>query len=408
MRRHLRPPLPLRLAVQDMVADRRLSLCQILALAAVLAPLLVLFGLREGVIGTMADRLVRDPANRLIVPVASGGFGADDIAAIAADPRTAFVTPETRAIAAGLARLRNPEARTSISGLAIQPTGQGDPMLGRLPAPEGPDRIVLSRAAAEALQAGPGTALIAEVSRQRGGRFELARLPVTVVGITDGPVRPETAALVHLDLLTATEDFREGLAVPALGWRGDPPPDRPRRYARFRLYASTIYEVEGLAADTARHLGVELRTNGAEIRRMQALDRNLGRVFWMVAGLAGIGCLVALAANLRAQVERKRRDLAVLRLIGFPARALVVVPLTQAAAFAAGALALAGLAYLGLAEALDRVFAGDLAPGERIARLSAEDFGIWAAVTLAAALLAAGWAGVRAAGIAPAEGLRDG
>ncbi|MAM77198.1 MAG: ABC transporter permease, partial [Tistrella sp.] len=80
MRRHLRLPLPVRLAIQDMVADRRLSLCQILALAAVLAPLLVLFGLREGVIGTMADRLVRDPANRLIVPVASGGFGADDIA----------------------------------------------------------------------------------------------------------------------------------------------------------------------------------------------------------------------------------------------------------------------------------------------------------------------------------------
>ena len=33
----LRPPLPLRLAVQDMVADRRLSLCQILALAAKVA-----------------------------------------------------------------------------------------------------------------------------------------------------------------------------------------------------------------------------------------------------------------------------------------------------------------------------------------------------------------------------------
>ena len=122
------------------------------------------------------------------MPVASGGFGADDIAALAADPRTAFVTPETRAIAAGLARLRNRQARTSISGLAIQPTGQGDPMLGSLPAPEAPDRIVLSRAAAEALQAGPGTALIAEVSRQRGGRFDLARLPVTVTGITDGPV----------------------------------------------------------------------------------------------------------------------------------------------------------------------------------------------------------------------------
>ena len=57
-----------RLVFADLGHEKLLSLCQVVAIAAVLAPLLVLFGLREGVIGTLIERLNRDPTLRLVVP----------------------------------------------------------------------------------------------------------------------------------------------------------------------------------------------------------------------------------------------------------------------------------------------------------------------------------------------------
>ena len=61
-----------RLVFADLANERLLSLCQVIAIAAVLAPVLVLFGLHNGVIGTLIERLNRDPAMRLVVPEAYG------------------------------------------------------------------------------------------------------------------------------------------------------------------------------------------------------------------------------------------------------------------------------------------------------------------------------------------------
>lgn len=52
-----------RLAFRDFLHEWRVSLCLIFALAAVLAPLLVLFGLKSGIIATMTERLRADPHN---------------------------------------------------------------------------------------------------------------------------------------------------------------------------------------------------------------------------------------------------------------------------------------------------------------------------------------------------------
>ena len=68
--------LAARLAARDFGHDWRIVLCQVLGLTAVLAPLLVLFGMRFGLIDTLAQRLIEDPRNREIVPAGSGRFDA--------------------------------------------------------------------------------------------------------------------------------------------------------------------------------------------------------------------------------------------------------------------------------------------------------------------------------------------
>ena len=51
-----------------------------LALVAVIAPLLVLFGLKFGLVSSLTERLERDPTVREIMPLGGGRFSAAFIA----------------------------------------------------------------------------------------------------------------------------------------------------------------------------------------------------------------------------------------------------------------------------------------------------------------------------------------
>ena len=65
----MRAGLLLSLAWADYRGEARLSLCAIFALAAVITPLLVLFGLKYGLVSTLTERLERAPSVREIIPV---------------------------------------------------------------------------------------------------------------------------------------------------------------------------------------------------------------------------------------------------------------------------------------------------------------------------------------------------
>ncbi|MCF8002679.1 MAG: lipoprotein ABC transporter permease, partial [Chromatiaceae bacterium] len=120
----------LRLAYRDFVHERRISLCFVLALMAVLAPLLVLFGLKFGLVDTLAQRLIESPANREILAVGSRNFDEAWFETIRARPDVGFLIPNTRRIAASLSKLLNPESGQDLRALQMIPTGAGDPLLG--------------------------------------------------------------------------------------------------------------------------------------------------------------------------------------------------------------------------------------------------------------------------------------
>ena len=140
---------------------------------------------------------------------------------------------------------------------------------------------------------------------------------------------------------------------------------------------------------------------------MQLLDRNLSRVFWLLATLGSAGFLASLAANLLASVDRKRRELSVLGILGFPTRSLVLFPLTQAALIAGLGGTIAVLAYWLVAAVLNVWFAASLRAGELICRLRPLHILLALLATLGCALVASAWAGYRAARIEPARGVRD-
>ena len=54
--------------------ERTTMICTLLGLAAILTPLLVLFGLKFGVVSGMRDRLERDPRIRVLQPIGQGSY----------------------------------------------------------------------------------------------------------------------------------------------------------------------------------------------------------------------------------------------------------------------------------------------------------------------------------------------
>jgi putative ABC transport system permease protein len=393
----------LRLALSDLRHERVLFLCSALGCAAVLAPLIVLFGLRQGVVAGLRADLLEDPRAREVLSVVNRTLEPALLERIAADPRVAFLVARTRALSATIV-IENPARAGQGLRMELLPTAAGDPLLPGLEVAA--EAILLSATAAERLGLAPGATALASVARSRGGEREVLTLPLRVGGIAPTSAAVRDAAFASVPLLLLVEDFLDG-SVGTDARPGSEAAARARAFAGFRLHALRLEDVPALDREL-RLAGIEVASRAEAVAGLLRLDRNLSLLFLAIAGAGGAGYLVSLGVGLWAQVERKRRDLALLSLLGLKQRALLMMPLIQAAAVALAGAALAFGIALSVAAVLNRAFVGTVT-GDRPVCLLTAQIGLAAAgVTLAGALLAAVLAGLRAAAVPPAEGLAEG
>jgi putative ABC transport system permease protein len=394
----------LRLALSDLRHERVLFLCSALGCAAVLAPLIVLFGLREGVVAGLRAELLEDPRAREVVSVVNRTIEPAVLARLAADPRVAFLVPRTRALSATIV-LENPARPGSGVRVELLPTAADDPLLPGRSAMNA-DELVLSAAALQRLGLDVGDRVLASVPRVREGQREALTLEMRVAAVAPLSAAVREAAFATLPVLLLTEDFLDGQAGPDAR-PGSEAEARTRLFAGFRLHAARIDDVPTLDRDL-RAEGIEVASRADAVAGLLRLDRNLALLFLAIAGAGGAGYLVSLGVGLWAQVERKRRDIALLSLLGLKRRALLMLPLVQAAAVALVGALLAFAIAAAVATVLNRAFAGSVT-GDRPVCLLTPMMGFAAAgITMAGALLAAVLAGLRAAAVPPADGLAEG
>jgi putative ABC transport system permease protein len=396
-----------KLAFEDYRHEWILSSCAVLALSAVLIPLLVLFGLKYGIITNLLDPLIENPRYREITPLASGNFDPEWFAAMDARGDVAFVVPRTRSLAASIKLRAVDSAVGRILDIELIPSAEGDPVLANgVPAPIGYDDVVLSATAAERLEVEPGDRLEGIVTRTRRDRQESVRLPLVLTGVAPVTAFARDGLFVSVDLMAAVEDYLDGRAVPALGWDGTKARGADRTFAGFRAYARSIEDVAAIR-QTLVEGGVDVRTSVADIALVQTLDRNLGIVYWTIALIAIGGYCLSFATSVWANVDRKRREFSVLRLTGFRTEEIVWFPILQAGLTAAGAWALGTVVYLGVQITLNGLFADSLGGGDAVCRLRVWHLLAALGGTLLAAVLAAAVGGRRIAELEPSIGLRD-
>lgn len=393
------------LALQDLWHDRKVSLCIAASLVAVIAPLLLLFGLKHGVVSQLQDELLRDPRNLEVKMLSNGNYDTAWIEQLRLRPETGFALGQTRSLNTQADLLIG--MQRFVEGAEIIATAPGDPQLdlGQL-TPVG-NQVILSARAAQRLQARVGDSVQLRALRRLEGVNERGEMTLTVLAVLDGARFGRPAGFVAPALLLDLERFRDGYQVGTFGVAtGKPLGDLQPLYARARVYARDIDQVAPLER-WLNEQHIETSSRLADIDNVKAINHVLGLIFGVIAAAALIGCVASMVGAFLANIDRKRKSLAVLRLLGFKRRAVGGFVVLQALLLSLAGY-LGGLAFYGIgSQVFDALLGSSQATGTFVCHITFwHGLGALLLTFMVAALVAVIGA-LRAINIQPAESLRE-
>lgn len=171
----------LRLAWLQQWRNKARLLCTVMTLTAILAPLLVLFGLKYGLVSNLRSELQNTPSTMEITLTAGHSFSKEDLARIRAWAETGYLQAETGALYSKVSVQPLGEAPAPVS-YALLTSSPGDPdlELSGLKAP-GPGEVVLTEALARKLGLGMGANI--GLSAWRNGYQESSTWECRISGV---------------------------------------------------------------------------------------------------------------------------------------------------------------------------------------------------------------------------------
>lgn len=398
------------LAFRDWRHEGLLTWCSILSLVSILVPLLILLGIRNGVVETLKKRLLDNPAILTILPSGSGsGYTQAWLDTLADRPDVTFVIPKTREISTTVQMRSQIQGVTRFAPVDVEPTGPGDPLLVRFNAvPEDRQSITLSQVAAERLGVEPGDHIQGLLRRvNSAGKMESFQADFKVIAILPLEAESRPIGFVLLPTLVDIENYKDGFAIPEWKLEGDEQtmPEAERRFARFRLYARSMDDVSVLR-DFFLAQGIEVQTSAMEIKSFQEINRALTMLFLLIAITVIAGFVASTSSNVLAGVRRKDKQLGMLRLLGFSSWNIRLFPIVQTQLTAlSGCLLAAGL-YICAAFGLDALFSEKFY-GAAVSLMPFEHFLLITVGVCLAAFLASLPASRRAALVEPSEVVRE-
>jgi putative ABC transport system permease protein len=377
----------------------------VLAFAAILAPLLVLQGLKSGTTTSLIEDLLSDPRTLEVKLLGDTLYEGAWIVSLADSPHVQFAIPHTRSLAASVEFLGGQGATRDIERASLLATRAGDPLLPSGIVAPGRDGVVVTQALADALDVSVGQTITLTVPRQLDGVAGDVFLDLRISGVIDTAFWSTKGALVDLSVLLAVERWRDGFAVPEFGWQGRDGGDRADRYANVRLYAASLTDVRPLV-DMLVARGYHVSSQLAAVEGMLALQRNLNAIFAIIAGLALGGYVLAFSAALWANAVRKTPEISLLRLQGLKPWAAIAFPIAQALVIAFTGAVAAIVISASACSGINAIYAVGLPAGTKTCDLGASDFSVATVAALIIAALAATAAALRIMRVNPAGGLK--
>jgi putative ABC transport system permease protein len=396
-----------RIAVRDLTHGWQSTGCLVIATAAALAPLLLLFALKFGVVANMIDTLRSDPRTLEVVMNRDVELSPEWMERLAADPKVGFLLPRMNGLAASV-RARG-QGRSFLESDLV-PTRAGDPLTVGLPAPAALTDALLTERAALELEVSVGDTFDVIVARRVAGEDQSEPLAMTVIGVIPRDVVQSDDIYVAPTLEIAVNRYKEGRGVAELGWPGEadsrPLDATPPSYANFRLFAADVRDVPALR-DQLLVEGFDVRTRSERIEEALVIEAGLGWVFAIVTTLALVGFFFTLGLHLTASVVEKSSELALLRLLGMRSSELALMPSIQGALIAVVGAFIASVVTMAALPVLNAALDGLGGLTGAVARLQPGHFATALVASAAVGAAAGSIGGLRAARIEPREGLRD-
>ena len=393
--------LLLSLALKDLKRDWVYLFCNIAMLVGVIVPLLVLFGVRNGVYDALIGRLLSDPTTLQIDTRGNHAFSPADAVEIRGWPEADFVTLKTRSLfdyvnvrAVGQRVLRD---------AVLSPSGAGDPMLMVATLEE--NQVALSADLAEALGLEVGAQV--ELITQAPERPRQLVLELGVAAIVPKDMLGGRSVLANIGVLDLIEAFYDEYALPEYGIvDGRSLDTRITEFEGLRVFARTLEALAPLQEKLETRFGISTQAKTAQVTGVLGLGCNLGLALLLTTSVAGLGLAAALTSSFWAEVARKRQVLANMALLGFGPGALLLFPVLQALVTAVlGLVASFGL-FAVAANVAETLFDTGLSGAGGLVVIGLDQGLTIAAAVLGFVMLAAVAAAWRAQGTDPAVVLR--
>lgn len=406
----MRIGLLLNLVFKDLKHDWKVSFFVISALVAVIAPLLLLFSLKFGIVNQLQSQLLNDP-NNLEIKIhgvkSNVSINKKWLEEKHKDKRIGFIIPMTRSLNMQ-ANLRK-DNKHFYNDVELIPTKANDPLIPKEIQLSTDTDLIINEIIAQKLDAKVGDIVGLYFGRTLEGRNQMANIKMKIVGIIKESYLTRPAAFVALPLLEAIEDYRDGFKLnkyiekPSDGSERTKPRDR---YAKARIYAKSLDDVAPLAAELRKE-GIDSRTQADSIESVKSIDRVLNTVFLIIALTTIVGTILSLFGSFLANIERKRKDISLLSLYGFNRLGIRFFIVLQALILATTAYICSYLLYIVSSNIMNRVLGQNLDESTFVSLLLPEHILTGYGATFAISVLVALIGAQRAVKIQPSESLRE-
>lgn len=332
------------LAWRDLMSEKILALCIISGLVSTLLPMLLLAGLKAGLIDHMRQNLLHDPRAREISSARNYPYPAQLLKNLRTSKNVVFLLPKTRSLAASV-RLQTTGTTSIFEGTDAElvPTMSGDPLLEhKIPASFSQSLsqtipAIISSHLAEHMHLQPGNNLTMLIGRHGTNAEKTARIHVNVINIADDAATSRFQIFVPLPIAQAAEEWRENVKLTlwkdaiTIGERKSnsflSTHTENETWPGFRLYTNSLSDV--IVLDKAlTQQGLSISSELPRVETILNIDRQTTRLFHLIAYVGTIGFTVTLATAIAAETERKKLHLATLTFLGV--RNSATIPVMQA------------------------------------------------------------------------------
>ena len=394
----------LSLSLADLKHERLLSICAVAAMTAVLAPLLLLFSLRYGILSTLEHNLSSNPQNLEIRMLSGYTLPKAFFDDLRADPDVGFAVEMTRALSVSADISCNGRVK---SGAECIPTAKGDPLLAfsEIADLQAEDEVVVSAAVASDMKGRAGDLIRVSISRIKDGQTQRAVHSFKIAGVLPSSLSSGYKLYLPLTVITAMEDFRDGYE-PLIFSDGTHQNSARESFAKVRLYAKDIDSVKPLSDKLRAKYNIQDKL--ADIEELKALTRTLNFIFITIAAVSVTGGALAVGGLIFSGISRKERALALLRISGLSDCGVILMIVLENMILSTLAFIFSLLLYEAGAVAFAKYFSQALKEGMVVSKLTYGHLGIFlVASLLLCAFISAVITACRVLPVTPAQAMRN-